>query len=71
MCCLSSRHHLTQELIEQVDNLLPGLGGFLASKFGEVGSGVVHVEPVDTLQHDGDHSLKTITPGFIVSSFNI
>lgn len=71
MCCLSSRHHLTQELIEQVDNLLPGLGGFLASKFGEVGSGVVHIEPVDTLQHDGDHSLKTITPGFIVSSFNI
>lgn len=68
VCCLSTRHHLTQELIEQVDNLLPGLGRFLASKFREVSSGVVHVQPVDTLQHDGDHSLKTITPGFSVSS---
>lgn len=70
MCCLSSRHHLTQELIEQVDNLLPGLGGFLASKFREVGSSVVHVQPVDTLQHDSDHSLKTITPRFIASLFH-
>lgn len=68
VCCLSSRRHLTQQLIEQVDNLLPGLGGFLASKFREVGSGVVHVQPVDTLQHDGDHSLKTMTPRFSVCS---
>lgn len=51
----------TQQLIEEVDNLLPGLRSFLPSKFRKVGSSVVHVQPVDALQHDGDHSLRKQT----------
>lgn len=55
-------HGRTEKLVEEVDDLLPGLGRLLACKLREVGSGVVDVEAVDALQHDGDHSLKTTEP---------
>lgn len=55
----------TQKLIKEVDNLLPGLCSFFPSKFREVSSSVVHIQAVDALQYDGDHTLrmKTETQG--------
>lgn len=53
----------TQQLIKEVDNLLPGLCSFFSGKFRKVGSSVVHVQAVNALQHDSDHSLRTETRG--------
>ena len=50
----------TQQLVEQVDDLLPGLSRLLASELRELSGGVVDVEAVDALQHDGDHALDDI-----------
>lgn len=61
----------TQQLIKEVDNLLPGLCSFLPSKFRKVGSSVVNVQAVDTLQHDGDHSLREKTKHVLLSIMSI
>lgn len=52
--CYSS----TQELIKQIDYFLPGFSSFLSSKLRKVRSSVVHVQPVDAFQNNGDHSLR-------------
>lgn len=48
----------TQQLIKQIDNFLPGFSSFLSSELRKVRSSVVHVQPVDAFQNNGDHSLR-------------
>lgn len=53
-------HHsgiLTQELIEEVENVLPSRARLLPSHLSKVGGTVVQVHPVDAFGQEGQHAL--------------
>lgn len=47
----------TQELIEEVENVLPRRARLLPGHLSEVGSAVVQVHPVDAFGQEGQHAL--------------
>ncbi len=54
-------HHsgsLTQEFIEEVENVLPRRACLLPSHLSKVGSAVVQVHPVDAFRQEGQHALR-------------
>lgn len=54
-------HHsgpLTQEFIEEVENVLPRCTCFLPGHFSEMGSTVVQVHAVDAFGQEGQHALR-------------
>lgn len=49
---------LTQQLIEQVEDVFPGGAGLWPRTLPEVGRAVVHIETVDAVGHQSEHSLR-------------
>lgn len=49
---------LTQEFIEEVENVLPRGARLLPGHLSKVGCTVVHVHPVNAFGQEGQHALK-------------
>lgn len=49
---------LTQEFIEEVENVLPRCTCLLPCHFSEVGGAIVQVHPVDAFGQEGQHALR-------------
>lgn len=56
---------LTQQFIEEVQNVLPRRSGLLAGLLCKVGSTVVQVHPVDAPGQQGQHALGRAESYFI------
>lgn len=48
---------LTQQLVQQVQNVFPGCSGLEPGALPKVGRTVVHVQTVDTVGHQSQHAL--------------
>lgn len=50
---------LTQEFVEEVEDVLPRRASLLARQLAKVGGTVVQVHPVDALGQQGQHALRS------------
>lgn len=50
---------LTQQLVEEVEDVLPRRAGLLSRHLAKVGGAVVQVHPVDALGQQGQHALRS------------
>lgn len=59
MWAFSSDSSLTEEFVEEVEDVLPRRASLLSRHLPEVGGAVVQVHPVDALGQQGQHALRS------------
>lgn len=59
MWTLSCHPSLTQQLVEEVEDVLPRRASLLSRHLAKVGGAVVQVHPVDALGQQGQHALRS------------